>query len=428
MSAKTKNVMNPPFADVMADYASTILTKTRERGFMWFFRRVLHKLVGIPLYVMYSTVVFILCYPVCRLFNLRFPNVTIRAIGHLCIDVDCYLKEGILGLRPQYNSILLASRKQVANIHMLDYWEKYLKIIRSPFLCALLRPLTEIKSTRYHVYRYSSWIDAKADAYDIQRAYAGRPPLLSLSNSDFTRGWELLNELGIPRDGWFVCVHAREDGYAPNQDQSYRNSDIRDYFPAIRSITERGGWVIRVGDPTMRPIPEMDHVIDYVHLPIRSDWMDTFLAASCRFFFGCTSGLYCVAHVFGRPSVTVNKAPLSFVLPHGPNDIGIPKHVWSIRESRYLGFKELFSTPIGNYRYGEAYQRAAVRVVDNTPEDIQAAVMEMLDRVEGKSVYTEHDEELQRRFKLLMNQTHYSYGSLSRIGRDFMRKYSHLLE
>jgi len=409
------------------DSTYAILKKTRSQGLLWFTRRVLHKTIVLPLYFAYSALVFALGYPICKLFNLRFPNVTVEAFGHLCVDVDCYLKEGILGLRPDYRSILLASRNQVSNAHMLVYWEKYLKIIRSPVLCALLRPLTEIKSIRYHVYRYSSCIDAKGDVHDIQRAYAGRPPLLSLTESDSARGWAVLQGLGMPRDAWFVCAHARENGYTPDANQAYRNSNIKDYLPAIRSITDRGGWVIRIGDPTMRPMPEMDRVIDYVHLHIRSDWMDIFLVASCRFFFGCSSGAAGLAHVFGRPSVNVNNAPLSTVFPLGLDDIGIPKHFWSIRESRYLSFREIFSTPVGNYRYGDEYQRAAVRVVDNTPEDIQAAVTEMLDRVEGKAVYTELDEDLQKRFKSLMNPTHYSYGAASRIGRDFMRKYASML-
>ncbi len=413
---------------MVIDLTYTVLKKTRERGLLWFLKRTLHKIIIIPLYFVYTIVVFTLGYPLCKLFNIKFLSVNVRAIGHLCIDVDCYLKEGILGLRPHYNAVLLASCKYVANAHLLNYWEKHLKIIRSPAVCLLLRPLSEIKSTRYHVHRYSSWIDANAEVYDIQRRYAGKPPLLSLADADSTRGWVLLRELGIPRDAWFVCVHAREDGYAPNGDQSYRNSDIRDYFPAIRSIIDRGGWVIRVGDPTMKPIPEMERVIDYVHLPIKSDWMDIFLVASCRFFLGCESGLAGVANVFGRPSVTVNNAPLSCVLSVCQDDISVPKLVWSTKEERYLSFKEIFSSSVANYRYGEAYDRAALRVVDNMPDDIQGAVIEMLDRIEGKLVYTEDDKELQRRFKLLMNKTHYSYGSLSHIGRDFMQKYSHLLE
>lgn len=53
--------------------------------------------------------------------------------------------------------------------------------------------------------------------------------------------------------------------------------------------------------------------------------------------------------------------------------------------------------------------------------------MEMLDRTENRLFYTLEDERLQERFKSLMNPSHYSYGAISRVGRDFLRKYSFLL-
>ena len=413
---------------MVIDFTYAILEKTRERGLLWFLKRVLHIIIIIPLYLIYSALILIPGYPVCKLFNLRFLNVVVRAIGHLCVDVDCYLKEGLLGLRPEYKAILLASKKNVANAHLLTYWEKYLKIIRSPLACLLLRPLAESRHTQYYTHRYSSTIDSKADVYDIQGKYGTRPPLLALSDSDRNRGRALLNDLGVPPDAWFVCVHAREDGYSPNSGQSYRNSDINNFLLAMDAIVKRGGWIIRVGDPTMVPLPKMDRVIDYVHLTVKSDWMDIFLVASCKFFFGSASGLSGLAYVFGTPCVTVDNAPLACVLPVGPNDISIPKLVWSNDMERYLSFREIFSTPVSNYRYGAFFERANLRVVNNTSEEIQAAAIEMLDKVNGKAAYTEHDEELQTRFKSLMNPTHYSYGSLSRIGRDFMRKYSHMLE
>jgi hypothetical protein len=52
----------------------------------------------------------------------------------------------------------------------------------------------------------------------------------------------------------------------------------------------------------------------------------------------------------------------------------------------------------------------------------------MLDKTEGKIRYSAEDELLQARFKSLMQPDHYSYGAMSRIGRDFLRKYSELLE
>ena len=44
-------------------------------------------------------------------------------------------------------------------------------------------------------------------------------------------------------------------------------------------------------------------MIDYACSDLRSDWMDIFLCAQCRFFIGCQSGLSAVPSVFGVPVV-----------------------------------------------------------------------------------------------------------------------------
>ncbi|MFA5101456.1 MAG: hypothetical protein WC547_11280, partial [Candidatus Omnitrophota bacterium] len=74
------------------------------------------------------------------------------------------------------------------------------------------------------------------------------------------------------------------------------------------------------------------------------------------------------------------------------------------------------------------FEQAGLRSVENTPEDIRDIVLEMLDRIGGNFRYTADDELLQERFKSLMGPEHYSYGAVSRIGRDFLKKYSELLE
>jgi len=69
-----------------------------------------------------------------------------------------------------------------------------------------------------------------------------------------------------------------------------RNANISDYTDAMRAIVARGGWCIRVGDPTMRPLDPIPGVVDYARSSSKSDWMDLFLCARCRFFLGNTSG------------------------------------------------------------------------------------------------------------------------------------------
>ena len=374
-----------------------------------------------------------LLYPICWVMNIRFVKFNYGGMGHLAGEFDCYIKEGILGLRPPYKTVAFFNPKFVVNLHILSYWKKYLFLMEGgPFLVFLLSSLSRNRFTGYNVEKYFSfWIRSDSTHPGIQKKYYGRPPLLSLTDFDHKRGWMELQKLGVPKNAWFVCVHGREKGYALYRDNasSIRNVDINSYFLAMQEIVDRGGWIVRIGDSTMKPIPKMKNVIDYAHLDIKSDWLDVFLSASCKFLLGSNSGLSYLSNVFGVRSVLANIAgPFSLVLPYGPDDIGIPKLLWSIKEKRYLRFKEILSSPLSNIFSDDQFIPNGIQAVENSPEDIKAVMVEMLDMLEGKLKYSAEDECLQAQFKLLMNPAHYSYNAMSRVGRDFLRKYEYLLK
>src|SRR5262249_25103364 len=224
--------------------------------------------------------------------------------------------------------------------------------------------------------------------------------------------------------------HSREAGYSPDDEalHSFRNSSIENYLPAVEELTRRGFWCIRMGDPTMRRIRPIEKVIDYAHLKARGDWLDVFLCASCKFFLGSASGLLAVANIFGKPCAIANQVPVSHALGFGLHDIAIPRLMWSVREQRYLDFGEIFESDVANFRFTPLFEECGVQPLEGTTEDIRNLAVEMLERCEGRGVYTQEDEALQRCFKALMRPGHYSYGGINRVGRDFLRKYAHLLD
>lgn len=393
----------------------------RQRGLISTFLRGALRAVSVALRLLFEPVAQTLA----RISSIRFLPVFGERIGHLAVEPDCFLKERALGFgaAPSIREIVCLPTDRVANRHLATYWSARLRVITSPIVCKLLAPLAGHKALQYDVRPYVSLIDTGATYPAIQREWGERAPVLALSDEDRQRGLAGLRALGVPGDAWFACLHVREAGYSPEDDalHAYRNCDIRRFLPALDKIRARGGWIIRLGDPSTQRLPPMEGVVDYAHDALRSDWMDVFLCAACRLFVGTSSGLCNVASVFGRPSCLANLAPLSTVLPYGANDLGIPKLIYSVKEDRYLAFGEAFAAPLSNFRFSNLYEEAGIRVEENSAQDIAALIVEALDRLDGTAMYTAEDEERQARFKALMRPRHYSFGAPSRVGRDFLR-------
>ena len=114
---------------------------------------------------------------------------------------------------------------------------------------------------------------------------------------------------GIPPGDWYACLHVREASYIggdANSGQGNRNADIERYDLAVKYITERGGWVIKLGAPGSPPLPAMPRVIDYARGAFKSELLDIHLIRHAKFFVGTVSGLANVADSFGVPAALVN--------------------------------------------------------------------------------------------------------------------------
>ena len=352
-------------------------------------------------------------------------------IGETAHQLDIYVKMGILGWGPSHHGILLARKEEIANICLMKYWSNYIHVISNPLLFHLLFPLAEL--TQYDtgflkmpdgevVHKNCATI-AVQNKWDEEK----RPPLLILSSSHRERGWDCLQQLGIPRGSWFVCLHVRESGFLKEENDpyhAYRNADINTYLLAVKTIVEAGGWVIRMGDPTMKPLPPLDHVIDYANSEVKSDWMDIFCCAECRFFLGTTSGLFIVSIDFGVPCALANITPMGLI-PWSEKNIFIPKLYRYANEKRYLMFEKALMPPFRYCINGNIFESSGISVIDNTPEEINEMVLEMMERLDGNLKYTEEDDYLQERFNELLPYKKYGIGS--RVGSAFLHKYEWLL-
>lgn len=258
--------------------------------------------------------------------------------------------------------------------------------------------------------------------------------LLQFTRAEEEIGSQNTVALGIPVGRPFICFHARDSSYLdekhPNIDwryHDYRDSRIDNYILAAEELTRRGLWALRIGEIAKNPIGTSNScVIDYTYSGKRSEFMDIYLAAKCKFMICSETGLNLVPTMFRRPIVFVNWVLIPYIYLWSTGVV-ITKKFFSVNKNRLLTFREILSGEWGVYSDLGLAAESGIRLVENTPLEIQAAAGEMNDRIDGRWTDSEEDIALQYRFWEIFGPGRYRNSEL-RIGAEFLRSNANLLE
>ena len=206
------------------------------------------------------------------------------------------------------------------------------------------------------------------------------PLNVRLTHDKRRRAEDIRAAMGISQSDWFVCLHVREGGFRDDrQFRSHRNSSIQNYIKGIQAITDLGGWVVRMGDSSMTPLPAMERVIDYPHTPFKCELMDIYLTSACRFYIGTNSGPVEVARLFQKPMVLINLNDWSMTFPVQMGDLAIIKHIFSRSRNRFLSLKEILDGTAEDQSL-PFLRREEYVMFDNSEEEICDVIEEYLDR------------------------------------------------
>lgn len=338
-------------------------------------------------------------------------------IGHLVAEVDMILKEhAITG--DTRRTLFVFSRKRLANKAVLACWKRTISVIVWDRLYEFIRANKDSLPT---------WevVSLEDQRYGRACSNYSSHPVMKLTKVDHLHGEILLRQLGIKSDCWYVCFHNREAGYLPNLEyHSYRDASISTLHKAMQWIVDQGGIAIRMGDPTMTPLPPMEGVVDYAHSEHREPFLDLYLCATCRFIVGCSSGLFCVSGVFHRPVACVNMAPMGSI-PFYPDSLFIPMLVREVETSRILSFEEVLSGKSGNFWLQEEFDALGLETVPNDADDILDLTREVFNATAYGLL---PPDRLQQQFKRLLRTEHTGYWTKAVIGAAFIRKYEHLFQ
>jgi len=322
-----------------------------------------------------------------------------KQIGHLgMLEVALRMRELNWWNGP---AVLLSHSPRVPNRAMLSLFEQYTDFtvvddsyVDGAFRDPVARELVAMLRSHgmpYYAWKYPDgevvpWHQAGAHAMWEWEAQDRGYPFREVYDASLGQDAELLDiagkafkSWGISASDWYVCVHVRESGYnldTTDGGQSNRNASTANYEQALRYITERGGWVIKLGAPSAPSLPDMPRVVDYARGSFKSDKMDIHLIRHAKFFVGTTSGLANVAVSFGIPTAQVNCLTTEAQLWHSGVRFSLKPVFRS--DGTMLSQREITST---QWRWGlftfDTMKRYGLHAVDNSPDEILETVAEV---------------------------------------------------
>jgi len=311
-----------------------------------------------------------------------------------------------------------------------NYWDKIIreKLVFFPYrqlAWAVYKINRLIPGAGRHVIKYPH----PPEQSTLECFFTKDKRLFEFTQEEERGGNALLRELRIG-DKPFICFHNRDSAYLartqPGRDWSYHNhrdTGITNYVKAAEMYLRKNDvYALRMGAVAKDPVSSNENrIIDYSYSGKRTDFLDVYLSAKCRFFLGTDSGINIFSEMFMRPNVYVNWVALSHVPVYCACGVLIFKKCYLIQEKRLLSFKEMFELR----KTKSAPNIPGIEFIENTAEEIYDAMMELEERLSGSWSSSPEDEDLQNRFWGMYGKTRGA--SSLRIGKKFLRENKILL-
>ncbi len=212
-------------------------------------------------------------------------------------------------------------------------------------------------------------------------------PCLRLPDAWCRDGAAWLERHGIAAHDRVCVFHCRESTFWTNLYNAFlnaRNATLRAYLPALNFLLEQGFVVIRLGDRGMVPAPlSHERFHDLSQAEGMPDWLDFYLCQRADLFLGTNSGPSGVASVFARPCLLTNWFPMNVHISQlNPQNLVMPKLVRT--PNGVANLTTMLEDPFSSTDFVE--RTPSHELVENSPQELLEAVMEMTKRLDGTFV------------------------------------------
>lgn len=324
-------------------------------------------------------------------------------LGHFAANTEMYLCERDAGINvPGRRYIdLFCIYEPVCNTQLAIMWKRVLAVLPGWLLAPMIRINRLLPGAAIH--EIGTNTQNERDVHNLLDRF---PAHLAFSAEEEEKGRAQLLAMGIPTGTRIVCLMVRDSAYLETHvaghwsGHDFRDSDIQNYVLTAEELARRGYVVVRMGAKVREPIRSTNsRVIDYATNGMRSDFMDIYLGAKCEFCISTGTGWDAVpAWLFRRPAVYVNYSVIGLISSYTSRFLFLTKHYRHKKLGRNLTLREIFELDVGFCLATSALTAKGVELIENTPEEILAVTLEMVERLNGTWVSQQADASLRKQF------------------------------
>ena len=176
----------------------------------------------------------------------------------------------------------------------------------------------------------------------------------------------------------------------------------------------------------MTPLPKMDGIIDYPFTKYKSEFFDIFLASTCRFCIGTSSGYWSIPTFFGKPVLLTNYLPFLDYYLLDEKSLFLPKRFVDRNTKKTVALENLFKFPLGCLTTNIQLDQNNIDIIDNNEDEIFQSTVEMLNSLDGKKNnqrFTIINEEFKKKLDVLNTEKYeFPLKAMANISTSFLNK------
>ena len=333
---------------------------------------------------------------------IKFFKVNQWRIGHLLAEVEIVRLNALEASKTKKHYVIYYfPERRMANEYAVQMWKRVLPTISGSWGWLVYTLSLKISTKK---------LTCEPSVFDQRDFWSTYKTNLQFSEIETEQGEKFLTSINC-NDHNYVCLIVRDSTYLETirKDKSFafhnfRDADVRSYLQAAERLTNLGYTVIRMGQIVGEPLrSDNPRIIDYATNGMRSEFLDVYLGAYCKFCISTGTGWDVIPTIFRRPVMYSNLLPI-----FAPSALSFPViiHLKSLYDSKTkleLSLSETIKRDIASMETTSGYKEAGVEIRDMSSEELVEAVTEMAQRVEGTFVETPEQKEMQAKLKHILS-------------------------